>query len=116
MFVWKFIIPLSVFVTAFTKILSVIRRQAKVMPTNRRKITVKPMDVSTVAPTKTVTVIGSIFDGRCITELSMGPFCVARSNPTHQLTDPTRPKTIQLTNLTAWCKQISSNRALNALK
>ena len=22
-------------------------------------------------------------------ELSMGPFCVTRSNPTHQLTDPT---------------------------
>jgi len=26
----------------------------------------------------------------------MGPFCVTRSNPTHQLTDPTRPNQIQL--------------------
>jgi len=26
-------------------------------------------------------------------ELSMGPFCVTRSNPTHQLTDPTQPTT-----------------------
>jgi len=34
-------------------------------------------------------------------ELSMGPFCVIRSNPTHQLTDPTRPNPIQLT--TPWC-------------
>ena len=25
--------------------------------------------------------------------LSMGPFCVTRSNPTHQLTDPTQPTT-----------------------
>jgi len=24
-------------------------------------------------------------------ELSMGPFCVTRSHPTHELTDPTRP-------------------------
>ena len=24
-------------------------------------------------------------------ELSMGQFCVTRSNPTHQLTDPTQP-------------------------
>jgi len=59
------------------------------------------------------------------TELSMGPFCVTRSNPTHQLTDPTQPKPlqvknfgpnpIQLTNLTASCNQMLSNRALNAL-
>jgi len=27
-------------------------------------------------------------------ELSMGPFCVKRSNATHQLTDPTRPNPI----------------------
>ena len=26
-------------------------------------------------------------------ELSMGPFCVTRSNPTHQLTDPNQPTT-----------------------
>ena len=26
-------------------------------------------------------------------ELSMGPFCVTRSNPTHHLTDPTQPTT-----------------------
>jgi len=45
-----------------------------------------------------------------------GGFCVTRSNPTHQLTDPTqpglcltsgriwtRPDPIQLTNFTAWC-------------
>ena len=54
----------------------------------------------------------------------MGPFCVTRSNPTHQLTDPTEPDPlqvgkfgpdpIQLTNLTAWCNQILSNRALDA--
>jgi len=87
-------------------------------------------------------------------ELSMGPFCVTRSNPTHQLTDPTQPTTsgkiwtphptqtnttnngayslvatfIHRTyrfpvpvrsaiksNLTAWCNQIVSNRALNGL-
>jgi len=48
-------------------------------------------------------------------ELSMGPFCVTRSNPTHQLTYPTRPNPLQLTNLTAWCNQILSNRALNSL-
>jgi len=30
-------------------------------------------------------------------ELSLGPFCVTRSNPTFQLTDPTRPNPIQLT-------------------
>jgi len=29
-----------------------------------------------------------------IAELSMGPFCVTQSNPTHQLTDPTQPTTI----------------------
>ena len=63
------------------------------------------------------------------TELSMGPLCVTRSNPTHQLTDRTQPTTsekfgpnpthrpnpLQLTNLTAGCNQILSNRALNAL-
>ena len=27
-------------------------------------------------------------------ELSIGPFCVTQSNPTHQLTDPTRPNPI----------------------
>jgi len=26
-------------------------------------------------------------------ELSLGPFCVTRSNPTYQLTDPTQPTT-----------------------
>ena len=31
-----------------------------------------------------------------VTELSMGPFCVTRSNPTHQLTDPTQPNPIQV--------------------
>jgi len=30
-------------------------------------------------------------------ELSVGPFCVTRPNPTYQLTDPTRPNPIQLT-------------------
>jgi len=30
-------------------------------------------------------------------ELSMGPFCVTWSNPTHQLTYPTQPNPIQLT-------------------
>ena len=60
------------------------------------------------------------------TELSMGTFCVTRSNPTHQLTDPTqpnkwknldktRPNPIQLTKLTAWCDQMLSDRALNVL-
>ena len=64
----------------------------------------------------------------CITELSTGPFCVIRSNPTHQLTDPTQLNPLQVgkfgpnatqpntTNLTAWCSQILSDRALNALK
>ena len=41
--------------------------------------------------------------------LSMGPLCVTRSNPTHQLADPTQPTT------TDWCNQILSNRPLNAL-
>ena len=31
----------------------------------------------------------------CSTELSMGPFCVTRSNPTYQLTDPTQPNPTQ---------------------
>jgi len=29
-------------------------------------------------------------------ELSIGPLCVARSNPTHQLTDPTQLKPLQV--------------------
>jgi len=32
-------------------------------------------------------------------ELSMGPFCVTRSNPTHQLTDPTQPNLLQVKKL-----------------
>ena len=39
-------------------------------------------------------------------------------NPTHykwKTLDATRPNQIQLTNLTSWCNQILSNRALNAL-
>jgi len=88
-------------------------------------------------------------------ELSMGPFCVTRSNPTHPLTDQTQPNPLQVkkigpnptqpittdngaysllvtfihgtyrfpvpvrsavkSNLTAWCNQIISNRAVNAL-
>jgi len=32
-------------------------------------------------------------DRRSKSELSMGPLCVTRSNPTHQLTDPTQPTT-----------------------
>ena len=47
--------------------------------------------------------------GRFQLELSMGPFCVTRSNPlTHfkwKNLDPTRPNPIQLTNLTVWCNQ-----------
>ena len=38
-------------------------------------------------------------DVRSISELSMGPFCVTRSNPTHykwKNLDPTRPNPIQL--------------------
>ena len=34
-----------------------------------------------------------LFTCGAISELSMGPFCVTRSNPTHQLTDPTQPNT-----------------------
>ena len=30
------------------------------------------------------------------TELSLGLFCVTRSNPTHQLTDPTKPNPLQV--------------------
>jgi len=86
----------------------------------------------------------------------MGQFSVTRSNPTHQLTDPTQPDPVQVkklgpnrtqpnttnngayslvvtyfhtqnlwvsgtgqigrkTNLTAWCNQLLSNRALSAL-
>ena len=55
-------------------------------------------------------------------ELSMGPFCVTRSNPTHQLTDQPNPTHYKWKNLdptqpntTAWCNQILSNRALNSL-
>jgi len=29
-------------------------------------------------------------------ELSMGPFCMTLSNPTHQLTDPTQPNPLQV--------------------
>jgi len=29
-------------------------------------------------------------------ELPIGPFCVNRSNPTHQLTDPTQPNPLQV--------------------
>ena len=29
-------------------------------------------------------------------ELSVGPFCVTRSNPTHQLTDPTQPNPLEV--------------------
>ena len=29
-------------------------------------------------------------------ELSMGPFCATRSNPTHQLTDPTQTNPLQV--------------------
>jgi len=56
------------------------------------------------------------------------PFCVTRSNPTHQLNDPIQPSPLQVekfglnptrpnttNNLTAWCNQILSNRALDAL-
>ena len=32
------------------------------------------------------------------TELSMGPFCATRSNPTHQLTVPTQPNPQQMEN------------------
>jgi len=32
-------------------------------------------------------------------ELSTGPFCVTQSNPTHQLTDPTRPNPLQVEKL-----------------
>ena len=42
----------------------------------------------------------------------MGSFCVTRSNLTHHLTDPTRPDPVQLTNLTAWCHQVLSDRPL----
>jgi len=47
------------------------------------------------------------------TELSMGPVCVTRSDPTHQLTDPTQPtrsgKIWTQPNTTAWCNQMLSN-------
>ena len=33
---------------------------------------------------------------RCPSELSMGPFCVIQSNPTHQLTDPTQSNPLQV--------------------
>jgi len=59
MFVWKFIIPLTIHIIAFWKILAVIRRQAKVKPTSRRKTTVKPVDASTIPPSNT-TAIASV--------------------------------------------------------
>jgi len=34
-----------------------------------------------------------------IAELSMGSFCVTRSNPTHQMTDPTQPNSYKWKNL-----------------
>ena len=56
-----------------------------------------------------------------------GSTCVTRSNPTHQLTDPTQPNPLQVgkfvsntkqpnttNHLTAWRNQILSNRDLNA--
>ena len=61
-------------------------------------------------------------------ELSMGPFCVTRFNPAHQLIDSTQPNPLQVgkfgpnptqpnttNNLTAWCNQILSDRAEHAL-
>ena len=39
----------------------------------------------------TFCVITLNFDRAVNPELSMGPFCVTQSNPTHQLTDPTQP-------------------------
>ena len=56
-------------------------------------------------------------------ELSMGPFRVTRSNPTHQLTEPIQPNTLQVEKFgpnptrpnTTKCNQILSNRTSNAL-
>ena len=69
------------------------------------------------------------FQSECIgSELSMGPFCVTRSNATHQRADPTQSDPIQVrkfgpnptqpnttNSLTAWCNQILSNCAFDAL-
>ena len=41
-------------------------------------------------------------------ELSMGPFCETRSNPTHQLTDPTRPNPIQVEKFGPNPKQLTT--------
>ena len=52
-------------------------------------------------------------------ELSMGPFCVTQPNPLHFITPsdqfPVPVRSAIKSNLTAWCNQILSNRALNAL-
>ena len=59
LFIWTIVVPLAAYVIGFSKILAVIRRQAKVKPIRRRNTTVKPVDASTVAPT-TTTAISSV--------------------------------------------------------
>ena len=44
-------------------------------------------------------------------ELSMGPFCVTRSNPTHQLSDPTR----RITSGKIWTQSNTTNNGAYSL-
>ena len=60
---------------------------------------------TTAVSSRIVSIIIFVFDvdrgegSQVPSELSMGPFSVTRSNPTHQLTDPTRPDPLQVENL-----------------
>ena len=44
-------------------------------------------------------------------QLSMGPFCVTRSNPTYQVTDPTQPNPLQVEKFGPNPTQLNTNRA-----
>ena len=48
-------------------------------------------------------------------ELSMGPFCVTRSNPTHQLSDRTQPSPLQVENFGPNPSQPNTTNKFNCL-
>jgi len=51
----------------------------------------------------------------CAAELSMGPFCVTRSNPTNQLTDPTQPNSLQVDKFGPNLIQLNATNIFNRL-
>jgi len=60
MFVWKFIVPLIIYIVTFWKIMAVIRRQAKVKNANRRKVVPQLVDETTAPPTSAAADAASI--------------------------------------------------------